>query len=468
MSQTPAAGPGPSPAGLDAASVQAISAEVPGVSVGRSFLITMMASGGTIVMTLISGVLTARLLGVDGRGQVAAITAWMLTLSWATSFGFSDAMIYQQSKRTASEATILSTTLLSVPLLGVIGVVLGQVLVPVGFSAQSDETQALARIFFYGIPFLLGVNSVTALLAGQQRFGALSWVRLAQPASFAAVLVVLALADLFTVFAVLTAFLSSFALVLVLTAVNLIRRDGWHRPSLVLARRGLGFGLRLQGVALGQLVTARLDLMLLPAFVMAADVGYYAIAVSIVSMVAVLFGSLSMVVFPMASRSEGLERSRVIERGLRLALVGGAITVLFLGLLAPWLVSLVYGDAFLPAVPALRLLLPGIVLWSACSILDGGLQAVNRPGRASLVQLLGLIVTAAGLLLTLPRAGILGAAATSSVAYALTFTVSLLVLRRAGGVSVRAALAISALRQDLLWLAQRLRQLVRPRAPHAT
>ncbi len=392
----------------------------------------------------------------------------MLTLSWATSFGFSDAMIYQQSKRTASEATILSTTLLSVPALGVLGVVLGQVLVPVGFSAQSDETQALARIFLCGIPFLLGVHSVEALLAGQQRFGALSWVRLAQPAAFAASLVVLAIADLFTVFAVLTAFLSSFAVVLVLTAVHLIRRDGWHRPSLVLARRGLGFGLRLQGVALGQLVTARLDLMLLPAFVMAAEVGYYAIAVSIASMVAVLFGNLCIVVFPMASRSNGLERTAVIERALRLALVGGAVTVLSLGLLAPWLVSLVYGDAFSPAVPALRLLLPGIVLWSACSILGGGLQALNRPGRASLVQLLGLVVTAVGLLLTLPRAGILGAAATSSVAYALTFAVSLFALRRAGGVSVRSTFAVTAMRQDTLWLAQRLRHLVRQRAPHAT
>ena len=72
--------------------------------VAFAFALTMLASAGTVALTLVSGVLTARLLGTEGRGEVAAITAWALTLSWATSFGFSDAMIYHQSKRTASDA----------------------------------------------------------------------------------------------------------------------------------------------------------------------------------------------------------------------------------------------------------------------------------------------------------------------------------------------------------------------------
>lgn len=464
MTWATAAGPGAGPADAVAGPVDSGPAvgDAPH-GLGRSFLVTMLASGGTLVLTLVSGVLTARLLGTDGRGHVAAISAWLLTLSWGCSAGFGEAMVYEQSRRTAPDAQVLSTALLSIPVLGLLGVLLAEALVPLGFAAQSAGTQSLARACLLAVPLLLGLNTVMALLMGAQRFRALGRVRLAQPGAFTLALVALALAGVLTPGSVLLALIGSYALVLVASTAELVRSVGWQSPSLALARRGLGFGMRLQGVALGQLVTARLDLLLLPAFVVAADLGYYSIAVSIASMVAVLFGSLSTVVFPVASRSAASAAS-VVQGGLRLVLVGGAAAVVALEVLAPWLVQLVYGRDFVPAVGPLRLLLPGLVLWAASAVLGGGLQALGRPGAASLVQLAGTAVTVLGLALTLPAWGIQGAAVTSTVAYTITFALNLYVLRRAGGVSLRAALAGTALRADARRLVHALGGVVPGRA----
>jgi O-antigen/teichoic acid export membrane protein len=287
------------------------------------------------------------------------------------------------------------------------------------------------------------------VLIGQQRFQSLNVVRLAQPLIYAVGLVVIAAANSFTVSAALLVQVGSYAVVMLIAAASLVRSVGFARPSASLSISALGYGLRLQGVALGQLLTARLDLLMLPAFVAAAGLGYYSVAVSVASMVAVLFGGLGMVIFPIAASADREQAADVVERGLRLTLFGGAASVILLALCAPALIPLVYGTQFVASVPALWLLLPGVVLWSASTVLGGGLQAGNRPGLASVAQLLAMVVTVVGLVGTLPRFGIEGAAATSTVAYGVAFTLNLVFLRSTMGISLRGCLSARAVLEDL-------------------
>lgn len=417
--------------------------------VRSAFAVTLSASVGTILLALVSGILTARLLGTDGRGQVAGIQSWTLTLAWLPAMGFGQAMVYFQSKGVAPPARVLSTTLVAIPLLGAIGVAIGQLALPLGFSAQTDETVQLARVFLCTVPFILGTEAGWAMLMASQRFAFLGVIRLLQPFLYVGMLLILWWLGEFTPFTVLAAQAVSYALTLAVAFVQLGRVVGLRRPSWSLARSGLGYGLRLQGVTLGSLVASRLDVMILPAFVVAADLGYYAIAVNVASMVMTLFGSLRMVVFPVASGRHGQASVDVVERGVRLSVVGGTACVVVLAVLAPWLISFVYGADFLASVGSVRLLLPGLVLWAATDVLAAGLQAAGRPGSASIAQLAGLVVTVVGLALLLPRFGIEGAAATSSIAYGISCLFSLVVLRRVTTFRLRSALAPKQIASDV-------------------
>jgi antigen flippase len=427
----------------------------------RSLLLTFVGSGLTLALNLITGVLTARLLGTEGRGELAAISSLALTLSWAGALGFPEALTFLQSKWPAQSDRIVGTALLGIVPLGVGTVLIGEALLPLAFSAQSAPTLAHGRLFLLVLPAYIGLNCVWALLSGHQRFGVLTASRVAQPLLFAGTLGAMWVGHVITVPGVLMALAGSYLLSFAAFGGWLPWSVGLGRPSLSVAHTGLNYGLRMQGQTLGALGNARLDLTLLPAFVAARQLGYYAIAVSVASMVVVLFGQLQLVVFPVVARSTDSRGPALLGSSLRLVLLASSVVAIVLAALAPWLVPLVYGSAFAPAVRPLWLLLPGIVFWTATSIVASGLQAANKPGRASAAQLVGFAVTVIGLLLTLPRFGILGAALTSSVSYTLTFWIALWLLHRHTGFPVRETFRLRPLRSDAQWLSGRLRQVRR-------
>lgn len=429
-------------------------------------MLTFVGSGLTLALNLVTGILAARLLGTEGRGELAAISSLALTLSWAGALGFPEALTFLQSKWPAESDRIVGTAILGVVPLGVGTVLIAEALLPVAFAAQSARTLDHARLFLLVLPAYIGLNCVWALLSGHQRFGALTASRVTQPLVFAITLGAMWAADAFTVPGVLMALAGSYLLSFAAFGGWLPWSIGLGRPSLSVARTGLNYGLRMQGQTLGALGSARLDLTLLPAFVAARELGFYAIAVSIASMVVVLFGQLQLVVFPVVARSTDSRGPALISSTLRLVLLASTVVAIVLGVLAPWLVTLVYGNEFAPAVRPLWLLLPGIVFWTATSIVASGLQAANKPGRASTAQLVGFSVTVIGLLLTLPQFGILGAAFTSTASYTLTFWLALWLLHRHTGFPVRETFRLRQFGSDARWLAGRLRQ-VRQRSQRA-
>lgn len=430
------------------------------VRLGRSFLMNFGASVATLVLTLLSGILTARLLGPEGRGEYAAISGWALTLAAVGCLGYPGAATFLLSRYPQEGRNLLGTTLLAVVALGVFAVVLAQLFLAPAFAAQETATLNLARVYVLALPAYIGLMFVCALLGGLGRFGELSLVRIAQPLLFGAGLMVLAAADAFTVMGVLAVLACSYVVPFVVGTGRIVRIQGLARPSAKLARKGLGYGLRVQGQTLGALGNSRLDTAVLPAFVVATQLGYYSIAVSVASMVVVMFGQLVFVVFPVATRAGDRDGPVLVARTTRLVLLLAGLAALALGLAAPLCVRVVYGREYLPGVAPLRLLLPGVVFWSATSIVDGGLQALNRPGRASVAQLVGFFFTVVGLATTVPHWGIVGAAATSTLAYTVAFALSLRFFSAASGQTFREVLSPSALASDLAWLLQRARRRV--------
>jgi O-antigen/teichoic acid export membrane protein len=427
-------------------------------SLFRSLLLT---GGGNVVIlavNLVTGVLVARLLGPEGRGEVAVLLALAQIVGWLGTLGMNEGVTYVAAKGTTERARLVGTALVLALGLGALGVLLAQLLLPLVLSEQSSELLIQGRV--YSLSIVLGVASslLLGVLAGDQDFVALTVLRVAQPVSYLAVLVLLAAAGGLTTTDVLLSTAVSMALVLGLAGWRLRASTGIGRPSAALARQAARFGVKVQGSLLGSLGTARLDLLLMPTFVTTAAIGLYSVATNVAYMVVSLVGAVSLVAFPAAARRGSAAGTVLVTKLLRLVILAGVALVLPLGLAAPQLIGLVYGSDFVEASTALRLLLPGMVLALATGVLDSGLQAVGRPLAASAGQLLGLVVTLVGLTLTLSPLGIEGAAATTSCAYLATFCFGAWQLRRGGEFSLRALADARALRDDLVMLVARVRR----------
>lgn len=434
-----------------------------GSALAGSYAITLAGSGGMILLTLFTGVVSARLLSPDGRGAVGAIAAWVMVVTVVSSFGFREGMAWLEAKSADLGSSVLTVSIVAIFTTSALGVAVAELLIPWGFAAQSDEVVRSAQIFILWVFPYAACYAFTTLYGARQRFALVTAMRIGQPLIYAILLAVLWAVDRATVVSVLSVQVVSFVVPAALAFVSLYRQTGLARFDWQIVRKGGVYGIKAFGSTLGFLANSRLDLMILPALVVSSEIGLYVVAVSAGSMIVGLFGSLRVVVFPTVARLGGAEAVMVTQRAVRVVFVAALATALTLGLLADFLIALLYGDAFDGAVTPLRLLLPGVSCWAAAQIMTSGLKGIDRPTSASVAQFCGVGVTIIGLALLLGPFGIRGAAATSSVSYFTVLVVGLVLFSRATGTRVRDTLHPGALLVDLRWTADRLAKVVRRR-----
>ena len=161
-----------------------------------------------------------------------------------------------------------------------------------------------------------------------------------------------------------------------------LKQIGLGRFAPRLGLTTLWYGVRGQGQAVASSVTARLDVAILPAFVVSASVGLYSVATNVSLIVYHLSNIFAGVVVAAVAAHPDRARVKVIgSLWASLALAG--VLALGLGLLARPVLGLVYGDSFRDAAEPLVLLLPGAVLFAGSSILAAGIYAAGRPFTAT-------------------------------------------------------------------------------------
>jgi O-antigen/teichoic acid export membrane protein len=408
----------------------------------RAGIHTYVFSGLTLGANLVSGVVTARALAPAGRGESVAISTLTQTLGFVFACGCIHAVSYRYAREPGVAARLASTwTLLLVPL-SLAAIAVGELVLPALFSSQSGDAVDLARVFIPTVVLVLWTELTLGLLLGARDYRFANVMRFAQPALFAAVLVVLwRLGDLTVAATLATAAVTTALVQLVAMARVLRNTGGFARPDLRLGLQTLWYGIRGHGALLANALNQRLDLLIMPAFIAASGLGLYSIAANVSLIVSTLANSLATIVLPAAAHDPARGPRKVV--GALHAALG--IATLFAGVLiaiARPALDLVYGSSFAAAAPALRVLLPGTVLLAGALILVAGLYAANRPTIATGVQLAGLVVTVVGLLVFLPGAGIMAAAIVSTASYAVVFVAALVAYKRVAGLPWRSFLTL--------------------------
>lgn len=391
---------------------------------------TFASQGLSLAVNLLSGVLVARVLGAHGRGELVAILTATQLVAWVWAMGSSSAASYYQAQHPERSAQLLGTWLSLVLPLSLAAVATGELVLPAIFGAQTDATLDLARVYMAAVGVFVYTEFIYGFMLGAGHFLYFNVARVAIPAATAAGYLVLWAADALTVKGAVAITAGVNLVAVAITTACAVRWHGLARPSREVARSTLWYGLRAHSGYLTGALNTRLDLFIMPAFLAASQVGLYSVATNVSWIVAIVPGSLGLVVLPLAARG-GDGGPQTVVRSLHVALAAAGAMALVLVLLAGPLVRLVYGDAFQPAVSALRILLPGSVLYAGTFVLVSGLSAVNRPFTGGLAQAIGVVVTTVGLILFLADGGIDAAALISTIAYGLGFGFALVLYRRA-------------------------------------
>jgi O-antigen/teichoic acid export membrane protein len=238
---------------------------------------------------------------------------------------------------------------------------------------------------------------------------------------------------------VIVLYLASQAVFLVLAFLWLRREmsaDDWKnlRPSRELFAGSLSFGLRGHVGTVLNLFSQRFSMLFILRWLGAAAQGYFWIAIALAEKLGHIAASVQTVLFPRISASSREEADRLTPIVCRLAF----ITVLLAGaaLLAVGrlLLVLFYSSAYLPALTAFRLLVPGVVALTVSNVLSSDFSGRNRRGLMTFAMAFGYAINLVLCLLWIRRHGIEGAALAATISYTAQSVLMMILFWRITGI----------------------------------
>ncbi len=384
----------------------------------RHLLLSFLGTGVIQAFNLASGILAARLLLPEGRGELAAVILWP-TIIATIGFGSLDqAIAYFTAKRREDAGRILFLGLATAGAFAVASVAAGFALLPYGLRRYDSEVLALARLYLVFVPLNFLSMTIAAYFQGTLRFVEWNAIRIIPPVAYVAGILAFAALGAPGVEEFALASLGGAGLASAAGLAFLARRPpAALRPS----RRDLPTMLRYSaGVHLQAIIATangRLDQILIALLLPAAELGYFVVAGAVAGGVALISGTVVPVAFPkIAAQAETAGRAMVLGRYLRLvcALCGGAAVVV--AVLADPIVRLLFGPAFGPATLVAQIAALGAAAIAVKSVLVAGLKAERRLAAVNKIELLVLVATVAGLAALVPPFGIYGAAAANTLA----------------------------------------------------
>lgn len=152
------------------------------------------------------------------------------------------------------------------------------------------------------------------------------------------------------------------------------------------------YGVRAYFGNLAQFLNYRLDMFLVALFLAPAAVNYYSIAVGIAERLWMLTGAIATVLFPRISSLKDAEANNLTPRVARHTFFIILIISLILAVLARPLVRILFGDAFLPSVIPLLILLPGIIVLGGAKTLTADMAGRGKPQFGTYAAFISLAV----------------------------------------------------------------------------
>jgi O-antigen/teichoic acid export membrane protein len=240
------------------------------------------------------------------------------------------------------------------------------------------------------------------------------------------------------------------AIVGMLIFVGAVRGTGRLVFSLRRSIEATRFGVKSWLSTVAATANNRLDQVLMAGLVSSRELGLYAVAVTVTSVMHGLSGAVSNAQYPRVAAGDAGIAARTSRVTMTVVALGGGV----LAAASPWLIPFVFGQPFADAVPMAVILLVAGVPMAGAVVLSSALSAANNPAAAMRAELVALAFTIPALILFLPDHGGLVAAGVSLIAYTIRLGMQLPPARRTFAMSYRTFLVPT--RADLFWVRDRL------------
>lgn len=339
--------------------------------------VTSAAKAYWIAGAMIATIVTARYLGAEGRGIIAAATSWVSLFVTVGHLSLASMVVFLVGREGGAEGRArLPAIAGSVIALNLATTLLGWIVVAgVAFwtdgRAFAHIPAALLIVAFAGLPFLLFQETGNALLTAM---GDIRRLNVAQVAGTTCGIVLVVVTVALMHGGVIAALSSTLGSYVVVCAIAIVRVYAECR-SLTISRPLIGEllrgGARLHLGAVSTFFFTHASIILLNQFRPVPEVGYFQLAMQLTVAVQIVPMAVATVALSLVAR-DGAEGAWPEHRRLvRHTMIYAAVAAVLLFVAAPWIVVLLAGAPFASAVPMVRIL--------TLSIFGSGLSTVMGP-----------------------------------------------------------------------------------------
>jgi O-antigen/teichoic acid export membrane protein len=384
----------------------------------RKFAGSLGSQAVVILCGVASGIVTARMLGPGGRGELALAAAIASLALQFGGIGFQGAMTYFVAKDRRLAPSLLGNALVfDFAVWGILA--LATATATAWLPVPLPVRWGLLVLVALNVPFLLGAEHLGSLLIGLNR------VKEYNATLATTALVGLSLVGLAAVWGSGQVLLYYAATVAAQVATfgarwASLRREVPERPRLSkeLFCECLPYGWKSFASGALAVLVQRVDLFMVEAFLGLDATGHYAIALSLVNMLQICPAVAGQIAFPrmvaMPTRDQRLAFAWKVAGLVLSLLVPASIAVAWI---AHPLITTLYGPAFGPAARPFAWLAPGLVVWSLEVMFRRVLITDGFPTGIVWGWVMAVCLNIALNAALIPRLGLVGAGLASSLAY---------------------------------------------------
>ena len=385
----------------------------------------ILATGGarvySLLVSLVTLVVTARVLGAEGRGILAAVTTWVALVATVGYLSLGQVAAHRAAE--AGNRQWLPSTLGTLMALTVVIGAAGWLVAGVLYLATDSDAFGLKgsvlAVGFLSLPFLVWEQYGSALLAAVGHISIYNRAQIVgRTLGLAAFAVGIALGG--GVYAVLLATLLG-QIVVALRGIRQLIREAEQRirPSREALRSLLRGGALLHLNAIGTFLFTSTAILIVNHYEGADETGIYQFAVQLIATLLVVPNAASLVLLGGVARN-GPEAAWLDQRRVLLWMTAGMGGLAVISALAaPWIIPLVAGHEFDDSVRVFQLLLIAAVGMTFCTVVAPQWIGRGMFWQASAITLTVGIVNVVLNLILVPRHGIDGAVVATLATYAL-------------------------------------------------
>ncbi|MBN1364101.1 MAG: oligosaccharide flippase family protein [Syntrophaceae bacterium] len=353
----------------------------------------MTGFGGQAVL-IISGILAARILGVEGRGYLALLIIFPVVLCQLGGLGLPQAVTYYTATNRENADAIYR--LVKFPFLIQVTVLVCLHVFIVGiYVQQKPEYVALAGYLTLAtIPGILAQQYSLALLQGLSCFRIFNIMRLMPAALYAGVIAIMFVAQARSLTAItlgwagVNAIVGFVACYLAVRNVKTVQKTVPQPHSVPTLRSMLSFGIKGLPGTVSPLESFRIDQLVAGLLLSPSALGLYVVGKAFTNLPYFVAQSAGMIAYPAVSALQGTDGSvRTVWRFFWGVNALNLIIIVPLIILMPVLVPFFFGTEFSASVPVARMLLLGAFLLAARRILVEGMRGLGHPGVSTWAEL---------------------------------------------------------------------------------